>query len=55
MHWPNKLVLYYTRLRRLARDKYSRILGPVLTYKENEVLQIRPLDLNKYYVLVKFL
>ncbi len=31
-------VLHYTRLERLASDKHSSILGPFMSYEENEVL-----------------
>jgi hypothetical protein len=34
-------MLHYTRLKRLARDKHSSLLGPFITYEENKVLQIR--------------
>jgi hypothetical protein len=37
-HEPNKLVLHYTRLERLAGDKHSSLLGPLVSYEENEVL-----------------
>jgi len=40
---PNKLVLHYTRLQRLTRDKPSSLLASVISYKENEVLLRRPL------------
>ncbi len=29
---------------RLARDKHSSLLGPFITYEENKVLQILPVD-----------
>ncbi len=35
---PNKLVLKYTGQERLASDKHSSILGPFMSYEENEVL-----------------
>jgi hypothetical protein len=28
---PYKLVLHYTRLKRLARDRYSSLLGPFIS------------------------
>jgi hypothetical protein len=31
-------MLYYTRLERLAREKYSNLLGPFVGYEENELL-----------------
>jgi hypothetical protein len=36
------IVLHYIRLEQLARDKHTGLLGPLVTYKENKVLQIRP-------------
>jgi hypothetical protein len=41
MNVPNMLVSHYTRLERLARDKHSCLLGPFVSYKENEVLQVQ--------------
>jgi hypothetical protein len=35
---PNKLVLHFTGLERLARDKHSSLLDPFISYEENEVL-----------------
>jgi hypothetical protein len=32
--WPNKQVLNYTSLEKLARDKYSGFLGPFIRYKK---------------------
>jgi hypothetical protein len=32
------LVLHYTGLERLARDKHFKLLGPFVSYEENEVL-----------------
>jgi hypothetical protein len=40
MNGPNKLVLHYTGLERLARDKQSSLLGRFVSYEENEVLSI---------------
>jgi len=37
-NWPNKLVLYYNKLERVASDKHSSLLGPFVSYKGNEVL-----------------
>jgi hypothetical protein len=31
-------VLNYTELERLTRDKHTSLLGPFLSYKDNEVL-----------------
>jgi hypothetical protein len=31
-------LLHYTELKRLARAKHSSLLGPFISYKENEVL-----------------
>ncbi len=39
-HWP--CVLHYIRLKRLARDKYSSLLGAIVSYNENKVLWIKP-------------
>jgi hypothetical protein len=40
-HWTQQArVLHYTRLERLARDKHSSLLGPFVSYEENEVLWI---------------
>jgi len=41
---PNKIGLYYTRLERLARDKHYSLLGPFVSYEENEVLLIWTLE-----------
>ncbi len=30
--------LHYTRLERVARDRYSRFLGPFVSYEEKNVL-----------------
>ncbi len=35
------IMLHYTRLKRLVRDKHSSLLGPFITYEENKFLQIR--------------
>jgi hypothetical protein len=35
---------HYTKLERLARDKDSSLLGPFVSYEENEVLGIRTLE-----------
>jgi hypothetical protein len=35
---PNKQVLHNPRLKSLASDKNSGLLGPFIRYKENEVL-----------------
>jgi hypothetical protein len=37
-------------LERLARDKHSSLLGPFVSYKENEVLLIRFLVSDKFNV-----
>ncbi len=34
-------LLHYTMLERLATEKHSGLLGPFLSYEENEVLWIR--------------
>jgi hypothetical protein len=36
---------HYARLEALYRDKHSNLLGPFISYEENEVLLIFPLDL----------
>ncbi len=36
-------MLHYTRLERLAKDKYSSLLGPFVSYEEKEMLRIRTL------------
>jgi hypothetical protein len=41
MTGPQKLVLHYTRLQRVAIDKYFSLLGPFVGYEENVVLWIR--------------
>jgi hypothetical protein len=41
---PNKIGLYYTRLERLARVKHYSLLGPFVSYEENEVLLIWTLE-----------
>jgi hypothetical protein len=33
--WANNLVLHYTGLERLARDKHSSFLSPFVSYEEN--------------------
>jgi hypothetical protein len=35
MNGPNKLVLRYTGLERLAMDKLSKLLGRFISYEEN--------------------
>jgi hypothetical protein len=30
-------VFHYTRLEKLTRDKHSRLLGPFVSYEENNV------------------
>ncbi len=37
------VVLHYTLVERLGRDKYSSILGPIVSYEENELLSISTL------------
>ncbi len=34
MHWPNKLMLHYTQLERIVRDKHSSLLGPYVSYED---------------------
>ncbi len=46
MNRHNKVALHYTRLERLASDKHSSLLGPLVSYKENEVVLIRLLEYN---------
>ncbi len=46
----------YIRLGRLAKDKHSSLLGPFVSYKENEVVLIRlerqyPISLNTGYFI----
>jgi hypothetical protein len=38
MKGPYKLVLYYTRLVKMFRDKHSSLLDLFVSYEENEVL-----------------
>ena len=38
MNGPSELVLHHTRLERLARDKHSSLLGPYVSFIENEEL-----------------
>jgi hypothetical protein len=38
MNGHNKLVLHYTWLEILAKDKHSSLLAPFVSYDENEVL-----------------
>jgi hypothetical protein len=48
-HWKDINVCYkfpYTRLERLARGNNSNLLYPFVSYKENEVLRIWPLELK---------
>ncbi len=33
-------MLHYTKLKRLGKDKHSSLLGPFVSYKEDEVLNI---------------
>ncbi len=41
--WDQKArVLHYIKVERLATDKYTTLLDPFISYKENEVLWIRP-------------
>ncbi len=37
----NKLLLHYTKLERVAKNKHSSLLEPFVSYEENEVLWIR--------------
>jgi hypothetical protein len=37
--------MHNTRLERLARDKHPNLLGPFVSYEENEVVYIQPLFL----------
>jgi len=37
-------VFNYTRQEKLASDEHSNLLDPFVTYKENNVLWIRPQD-----------
>jgi hypothetical protein len=39
-------VLHFTWLERFAREKYSSLLGPFLSYEENKTLLICPLALG---------
>ncbi len=41
MNCPNKLVLCYSRLEMLVKDKQSSLLDPFVSYEINEVLRIR--------------
>ncbi len=36
MNGPNKLVLNKTRLKRLANDKHSSLLGPFVRYSQHQ-------------------
>ncbi len=35
MNEPDKLLLHYTRLEKLAKDKHSILLDPLISYEEN--------------------
>jgi hypothetical protein len=37
-HFEEARLLYYTRPEKLAIDKQSSLLGPFISYKENEML-----------------
>ncbi len=37
-------VLHYIRLKRIPGDKHFSLFGPIMSYEENEVLQIRDLE-----------
>jgi len=40
-YWAQKArVVYYTRLERLVRDKHSSLVGPLISFKRNEVLYV---------------
>ncbi len=39
---PSRVVLNYTRLERLAKNKHSNIYDLFVSYEENEVLWIKP-------------
>jgi hypothetical protein len=47
-------VLNYRRLEWLARDKHSSLLGPFISYKENELLPIQP-QVAKALIYIKIL
>jgi hypothetical protein len=51
MEVPNKMVLHYTKLQRLARNKHTSLLGPIVSYKENELLWGGSLGLYCSYVM----
>jgi hypothetical protein len=51
MSEPNKLECYITLGKTSAKDKHSSLLGPFVSFKENEVLWIQFLDLKKFYGL----
>jgi len=34
-NWPNKIVLNYIRLEKLAMNKHSSLLGPIIRYEKN--------------------
>jgi hypothetical protein len=54
--WDNKLVLIYPKLERLALDKHSSLLGPFVSYIENELLLIRPADvLDKRQLVIRLI
>ena len=38
-NWHNKLVLHYSRLEMLVRDKHSSLLDPFVSYAKIEVLR----------------
>ncbi len=44
-------MLHYTRLKSLARDKHSSLLGPCINYKENVVLWIQLLSLYSQHFI----
>jgi hypothetical protein len=38
------LLLHYIRLERIRGDKHFSLLGPIMSYEENELLRIRDLE-----------
>ncbi len=49
VHWAS--VLQYTMVKSPAKDKHFSLLGPFVSYEENEKLRIRHLDpYSQHYI-----
>jgi hypothetical protein len=44
-------VLHFTRIERLAKDNHDSLMGPFVSYKENELLWIWPLGSHSQHFI----